>query len=210
MGLLLASSTSPRTTTWQSLQHQLRQSSPLTLHSMPLSMPQPIGLPPLCANEQPSMLRRSPKPSRKLSNSSKSTSSGHKTTNSCKLDWASSAFPMALSIMRAESPLQSQQEEAEWWSRNGSDQSGMGRWNYWPGGSLGNPPMLQSFSSSLTILRPLLPRQQLCGSSPSSPAGMEVSTPSSKRPAASITQQWSLRYCILLPATRGRMNQAHQ
>jgi hypothetical protein len=70
----------------------------------------------------------------------------------------------------------------------------MGRWNYWPGGSLGNPPTSQSFSSGLTILRPPLPRQLPRGSSPSSPAGMEVSTPLSKKPATSTTQQWLLRY----------------
>jgi hypothetical protein len=120
-GPLLASSTSLRTNTWWSLQCWLRQSSPLTLCSMPPSVPQPMGLQPLCASERPSMLRRSLKLSRESSNSSESTSNRHKTTNSCKLDWASSAFPMALSVTRAESPLLSQQEKAEWWSQNGSD-----------------------------------------------------------------------------------------
>ena len=122
-----ASLTSPETATWWSLQCQLRQSSPSTLCSMPPSTSQPIGLPPLCTSKWPSMLRRSPKPSRKSSNLNKSTSSGHKTTDSCELDWASSAFLMALSVMRAESPPQSRQEEAEWWSRNGSDWAKMGR-----------------------------------------------------------------------------------
>ena len=65
------------------------------------------GLAPLCASERPSTLRSSPTPSRKSTDSSESTSSGRKTTDSCELDWASSAFPMALSVTRAKSPLQS-------------------------------------------------------------------------------------------------------
>ena len=141
-GLSLASLTLSGTATWWSLQCQLRQSSPSTLCSMPPSTPQPIGLPPLCTSKRPSMLRRSLKLSRKSSNSNKSTSSGHKITDSCKLDWVSLAFLMALSVMRAKSLPQSQQEEAKWWSRNGSDWSEMGRWNYWLRGSLGNPPTL--------------------------------------------------------------------
>jgi hypothetical protein len=52
-----------------------------------------MGLQPLYMSERPSMLRRSPKPSRKLSNSSESTSSRHKTTDSCKLDWAQFSVP---------------------------------------------------------------------------------------------------------------------
>jgi transposase InsO family protein len=101
------SSTSPGTATRRSLQHRLRQSSPSTLCSMPPSAPQPMGLPPLYVSERPSTLKSSLKPSRKSTDSSESTSSGHKTTDSCELDWASSAFPMALSVTRAESPPQS-------------------------------------------------------------------------------------------------------
>jgi hypothetical protein len=56
------------------------------------------------------------------------------------------------------------------------------------------PTTSQSFSSSLTILRPPLLRQQLQGSLPSSLAMMEVSTPSLKRPAASTIQLQLLRY----------------
>jgi hypothetical protein len=110
-----------------SLRHRLRPSSPSTQRSMPPSTPQPMGLPPLFASKRPSTLRRSPSLSKKSTDLSRSMSSGHKTTDNCELDWASSAFPMALNVTRAESPLQSRQEEAEWWSQNGSGRSGMGR-----------------------------------------------------------------------------------
>src|SRR5216683_2112755 len=121
------------------------------------------------------------------SSSSNSTTSTMLTTDNCELDWASLAFPMALSVIREESLPESQAEvEARWCSQLGSGWSEMAPWSYWPGGSQGNPPTLSSSSSVLTILRP--PRRpQLSGSSPSSPLAMEVSTPSSRRPDASTT-----------------------
>jgi hypothetical protein len=149
-----ALSTSSGQNTRRSCQHRLRPSSPSTLRSMPPSAPQPLGLPPLFASERHSTLRSSPRPTRRSTDSSRSTSSDRKTTGSCELDWASSAFPMVSSVTRAESPPESLQTEARWWSQNGSGWLGMGEWNYWPGGSLGNPPTSQTFSSGLTILRP--------------------------------------------------------
>jgi hypothetical protein len=100
---------------------------------------------------------------------------------------------MALNIMEAKSPPESQQKEAKWWSQNGLDQLRMGMWNYWPGGSLGNPPTSQNSSSTLTILT--LPRKwRLHGSSPSLPVAMEVSTPLLKRPDVSTIQQQLWKY----------------
>jgi hypothetical protein len=190
---LRASSTLSGPNTQRSLRHWLKPSLPSIQCSMPPSAPQPLGLPPLYVSEWPTTLRNLPTPSSASSSSNDSISSTKQTTGSCELEWASSAFPMALSVMRDESPPESLQREAKWWSQNGSDQSGMGRWNYWPGGSLGNPPTSQNSSSVLTILRPLR-TPQLHGSSPSSSAVMEVSTPSSKRPNALTTQQQLQKY----------------
>src|SRR6266851_3679244 len=102
---------------------------------------------------------------------------------------------MALSIMREESSPENQaEEEARWLSQRGSGQLGMEPWNYWLGGSQGNPPTSSSSSSVLTILRP--PRRpRLPGSSPSSPAAMGVITCSSRRSADSTIPPPPLR-CI--------------
>ena len=186
-------STSLETSTHWSPLDQLRQSSPLTLQSMPSSTPQPMGLSPLYISEPPIKLRSLPKPARTLSDSNTSTNSEQSTTTSCELNWESSAFLLALNTMEAESPPKSQQEEAKWWSQNGSGPSGMGVWNYWPGGSLGNPPTSQSSSSALTILTPSQ-KWWLHGSSPSLPVTTEASTLSSKKPDTLRTQQQSWRY----------------
>jgi len=150
------SSTSSETSTHWSLQAQLKPSSlstyysPLTQPSLPPSEPQPLGLSPLFASERPIQLKSSRKQSTRSPNSKQSTSSNKPTTDSCELDWACSQFPLALNVTRAELLPQSPQEEAKWWSQNGSDRSGMGRWNYWQGGSLGSPHTSSNSSSAGT------------------------------------------------------------
>jgi hypothetical protein len=117
-----ASSNSSGTSTPQSLQDRLRaslhsiHSSLLTHESVPPSGLWPMGLSPLFATKRQSSLRNSRMQNTKLQDSRRSTSSESPTSGSCELNWASSQFPMALNVTRAESPPLSQQEEAKWWS----------------------------------------------------------------------------------------------
>ena len=113
-------------------------------------------------------------------------------TDNCELDWASSAFLMVLRETRDKLPAKSQQEKARWWSQSGLGPLGMEPWNYWPGGSLGSPHTSLNSSCILTILKPPL-KWQSDGSLPSSPAGMVVTTPLSKKYTTSTTLLLSLR-----------------
>ncbi len=101
---LLASSVTllAKITCW-SCQCRLRQSLPSTLPLMPPSAPPPSGSPPPSDNRLNTTPNTSQKQDSTLSNSSDSTSNAMPTIDSCKLDWAYSAFPMALSVMREES-----------------------------------------------------------------------------------------------------------
>jgi hypothetical protein len=206
-----ASSTSSGMSTHQSLQDQLRPSSlsthcsPLTQPSLPPSMPRPLGLSPLFASERPIRLKSSKRQSTRLPDLRQSTNNDKLTTDNCELDWACSQFPLALNVTRAKSPPQSRQEEAKWWSQNGSDQSGMGRWNYWQGGSLGNPHTLSNSSSILTILRPTR-TLRLCGPSPSSQDETAASTPSSRPPDALTTQQQLWKYIATVISSRSALS----
>jgi hypothetical protein len=81
----------------------------------------------------------------------------------------------------------------------------MGRWNYWQGGSLGNPHTSSNSSSVLTILRP--PQTpQLRGSSPSSQDEMVASTPSSRLPDASTTRQQLQKYIATIISSRSALS----
>src|SRR6266851_5682638 len=155
-------------TTCRSHQCRPKQSSPSTRLSTPPSTPPPSGSPPPFDSGPNTTPNASRTQDSALSNLNDSTSSATPTIDSCKLDWASSAFLMALNVTREESSPEYQAEEARWLSQRGSDQSGIGLWNYWQGGSQGNPPTLSNSSSALTILRTTR-RPQLPGSSPSSP-----------------------------------------
>src|SRR5216683_2822092 len=155
--------------------------------SMPPSVPLPSGSPPPSTRGPNTTPNAWPKQDSVSSSSNDSTTSATPTTGNCELDWASSVFPMALNVTREESsPEYLAEEEARWLSQRGSDRSGMGLWNYWQGGSQGNPPTLSNSTSALTILR--TPRRlQLPGSSPSSPPRTGVITRSSKKFTASTT-----------------------
>ena len=106
-GPLPASLSSSETSTHQSLQDQLKPSSllthcsPLTQPSVLPSEPQPLGLSPLFASEWLIRLKSSKKWSIRSCTLKQSTSKDEPTTDNCKLDWACSQFPMALSITRA-------------------------------------------------------------------------------------------------------------
>jgi hypothetical protein len=107
------SSTLSKMSTHQSLQDQLKPSSflthcsPLTQLSLPLSVPQPLGLSPLFASKWPTRLKSSRKQSTRSPDLKQSTSNDKPTTDNCKLNWACSQFPMVLNIARAKSPPQS-------------------------------------------------------------------------------------------------------
>jgi len=81
----------------------------------------------------------------------------------------------------------------------------MGRWNYWQGGSLGNPHTLSNSSSVLTILRPPW-TPCLRGSSPSLQDEMAASTPSLRPPDISITRQQLQKYIATIISSRSALS----
>ncbi len=102
-----SSAASPSTNTRQSCLRRLRPSSPSIQPSAPPSVPPPMASQAPFGSAPSNTPNASQRQDSASSNSSGSTTNATPTTDSCKLDWAYSAFPMALSVTREESPPES-------------------------------------------------------------------------------------------------------